>query len=115
MEKQLSLIGYWLGLTCTVLALILRMLAALKMLPSPLWCSRWHRHFLHEFPSRCRAVFLAYDRELVPDAKVPVLCQDYVMTNENSGSPQPTIREAFFVLDSTSMATTPQLRRDHEV
>jgi hypothetical protein len=35
MEKQLSLIGYWLGLICTVLALILRMLTALKMLPSP--------------------------------------------------------------------------------
>jgi hypothetical protein len=35
MEKQLSLVGYWSGLICTVLALILRMLAALKMLPSP--------------------------------------------------------------------------------
>ena len=35
MEKQLSLIGYWLGLICNVLALILRMLTARKMLPSP--------------------------------------------------------------------------------
>ena len=36
----------------------------------PLWCSGWHQHFLHEFPSLRRAVFLAYDRELVPDGKV---------------------------------------------
>ena len=36
MEKQLSLVGYWLGLICTVLALIFRMLTALKMLPAPL-------------------------------------------------------------------------------
>jgi hypothetical protein len=35
MEKQLSLVGYWLGLIRTGLALILRMLTALKMLPSP--------------------------------------------------------------------------------
>jgi hypothetical protein len=36
----------------------------------PLGCSWWHCHFLYEFPSRCRAVFLAYDRELVSDGKV---------------------------------------------
>jgi hypothetical protein len=35
MEKQLSLVGYWFGLICTALALILRMLTALKMLPAP--------------------------------------------------------------------------------
>jgi hypothetical protein len=35
MEKQLSTIGYWLGLICTVLALILRMFTALKMIPPP--------------------------------------------------------------------------------
>jgi len=29
MEKQLSLLGYWLGLICTVLAVIFRLLAAL--------------------------------------------------------------------------------------
>ena len=54
MGKQLSLLGYWLGLLskCSV----------------PLWCSGWHQDFLHEFPSRCRAV--AYDRELVSDGKV---------------------------------------------
>jgi hypothetical protein len=33
MEKQLSLLGYWLGLICTVLALIFRMFTALKMIP----------------------------------------------------------------------------------
>jgi hypothetical protein len=33
MEKQLSAIGYWLGLTCMVLALIFRMFAALNMNP----------------------------------------------------------------------------------
>ena len=33
MEKQLSAIGYWLGLICTVLALIFRMLTALKIVP----------------------------------------------------------------------------------
>jgi hypothetical protein len=33
MEKQLSLLGYWLGLICTVLTLIFRMLTALKMTP----------------------------------------------------------------------------------
>jgi len=33
MEKQLSLIGYWLGLICTVLALLFRFLSALKILP----------------------------------------------------------------------------------
>jgi hypothetical protein len=31
MEKQLSAIGYWLGLICTVLALILRALTAFKI------------------------------------------------------------------------------------
>jgi hypothetical protein len=31
MEKQLSTIGYWLGLICTVVALIMRMLMALKI------------------------------------------------------------------------------------
>lgn len=33
MEKQLSAIGYWLGLICTVLALIFRMFAVVKMFP----------------------------------------------------------------------------------
>ena len=33
MEKQLSLIGYWLGLICTVLALIFRLTTALNMIP----------------------------------------------------------------------------------
>jgi len=33
MEKQLSLLGYWLGLICTILALILRALAAVKIYP----------------------------------------------------------------------------------
>jgi hypothetical protein len=32
-EKQLSFLGYWLGLLCTVLALIFRMLTALRMTP----------------------------------------------------------------------------------
>ena len=32
MEKQLSLVGYWLGLICTILALIFRMLTALKIM-----------------------------------------------------------------------------------
>ena len=33
MEKQLSTIGYWLGLSCTVLALIFRFLTALNKIP----------------------------------------------------------------------------------
>jgi len=33
MEKQLSVIGYWLGLICTVLALIFRFMTAIHMLP----------------------------------------------------------------------------------
>jgi hypothetical protein len=33
MEKQLSAIGYWLGVLSTALALILRALAALRMFP----------------------------------------------------------------------------------
>ena len=33
MEKQLSSIGYWLGLICTVLALIFRLLTALNKIP----------------------------------------------------------------------------------
>jgi hypothetical protein len=33
MEKQLSLLGYWLGIICTVLALIFRFFAALNMIP----------------------------------------------------------------------------------
>lgn len=33
MEKQLSLVGYWLGLICTVLALIFRFLTALNKIP----------------------------------------------------------------------------------
>jgi hypothetical protein len=32
-EKQLSALGYWLGLICTVLALIFRMFTALNMIP----------------------------------------------------------------------------------
>jgi hypothetical protein len=33
MEKHLSVLGYWLGLICTVLALIFRMFAAVNMIP----------------------------------------------------------------------------------
>ena len=33
MEKQLLAIGYWLGLICTVLALIFRFLTAINRLP----------------------------------------------------------------------------------
>jgi len=33
MEKQLSAIGYWLGLICTALALIFRLLTALNKIP----------------------------------------------------------------------------------
>jgi hypothetical protein len=33
MEKQLSALGFWLGLICTVLALILRLFAAVNLIP----------------------------------------------------------------------------------
>lgn len=33
MEKQLIILGYWLGLICTVLAIIFRMLTALNRIP----------------------------------------------------------------------------------
>jgi hypothetical protein len=49
MEKQLSTIGYWLGLICTVLALIFRIFLAFEInpplcvllaaLPFPTWVS----------------------------------------------------------------------------
>jgi len=55
MEKQLSTIGYWLGLICTVLALILRSLAVFKIFPlvgipggnyiSYLGFRAWHTEF----------------------------------------------------------------------
>jgi hypothetical protein len=61
MEKQLSAIGYWLGLVCTVLALILRFI---------LGSSRRQCHFSLEFLSRCCTVFLVDDCELVPHSEV---------------------------------------------
>ncbi|HXN27601.1 MAG TPA: hypothetical protein VN902_10795 [Candidatus Acidoferrales bacterium] len=33
MEKQFSALGYWLGLICTVLALILRVVNAVNLIP----------------------------------------------------------------------------------
>jgi hypothetical protein len=33
MEKQLSVVGYWLGLICTVVALIFRILSAFNVTP----------------------------------------------------------------------------------
>ena len=33
MEKQLSVLSYWLGIVCTLLALIFRLCTALNMLP----------------------------------------------------------------------------------
>jgi hypothetical protein len=33
MEKQLSAVGYWLGLICTILTLIFRMLDAFNVFP----------------------------------------------------------------------------------
>lgn len=33
MEKQLSVIGYWLGLICTALALVFRLLTAMNKIP----------------------------------------------------------------------------------
>ena len=33
MEKTLSAVGYWLGLLCTVLALIFRLFTALNIIP----------------------------------------------------------------------------------
>ncbi len=47
MEKRLSLIGYWLGLICTVLTLIFRPL--LSHDSAPHGCSWRHGHFLYEF------------------------------------------------------------------
>ena len=70
MEKQLSLVGYWLGLICTVLALIFRVTTALKIYPPRVGVPGGIAISYYEFPSRCRAVLLAYDCELVPDCKV---------------------------------------------
>jgi hypothetical protein len=39
MEKQLSTIGYWLAVTCTVLALILRAFAVLHISPMQMGAS----------------------------------------------------------------------------
>ena len=36
MEKQLALIGYWLGVISTILALIFRLMTALRIIPPPL-------------------------------------------------------------------------------
>jgi len=64
MEKQLSLVGYWLGLICTVLALIFRILTAFKIgvlgLPGTSdisYLSFFHGaalFFLLAIPSSCR-------------------------------------------------------------
>jgi hypothetical protein len=64
MEKQLSATGYWLGLICTVLALIFRLLTALNKIPPLLGVRQCH--LLPEFPSRCCVVFPADDCKLVP-------------------------------------------------
>jgi hypothetical protein len=40
MEKQLSLLGYWLGLICTVLAVIFRLLSALGIVLPKMGASR---------------------------------------------------------------------------
>ena len=77
MEKQLSTIGYWLGLICTVLALIFRIFLAFGI---NLFACCWrHCHFLLGFLSRCRAVFLTDDRELVPDGKAKA-CRPELLT-----------------------------------
>ncbi len=39
MEKQLSVLGYWLGLICTILALIFRLIGAANMVPPHLGSS----------------------------------------------------------------------------
>src|SRR5262244_2900197 len=47
---------------------------------STLFACCWrHCHFLLEFLSRCRAVFLTDDRELVPDGKVKA-CRPELLT-----------------------------------
>jgi hypothetical protein len=42
MEKQLSNVGYWLGLFCTVVALILRGLGALHIYPTTIVSASEH-------------------------------------------------------------------------
>jgi len=39
MEKQLSVLSYWLGLICTILALIFRLITAANMVPPHLGAS----------------------------------------------------------------------------
>jgi len=70
MEKQLSALGYWLGLICTVLAVILRLLIAIHVNPPLIGAPGGTAISPCDFLSWCRAVFLAGDCELVPDCKV---------------------------------------------
>ena len=66
MEKQLSATGYWLGLICTVLALIFRLLTALDKIPAflgvPGGNAISYLSFLHG------VVFRADDCKLVPNS-----------------------------------------------
>ena len=70
MEKQLSAVGYWLGLICTALALIFRMLTVFTIATPHMGVSRRQRHWLLEFLARCRAIFFGVNCELVPDCKI---------------------------------------------
>jgi hypothetical protein len=69
MEKELVAAGYWLGLICTVVALIFRISSAFDvnaLTYLPLRATHWLLTFL----ARCRAIFPVVDCELVPDCKI---------------------------------------------
>ena len=72
MEKQLSVVGYWLGSICTVVALIFRILSAFNLTPLHISASEGNAIGYLSFLTRSRAVFLVVDCELVPDCEILV-------------------------------------------
>lgn len=69
MEKQLSVGGYWLGLISTVLALIFRMTTVFNINTPQMGVSGGNAIGHLSFLTRCRAIFLVVDPELVRTAK----------------------------------------------
>ena len=79
MEKQLSTIGYWLGLICTVLALIFRIFSAFGINPPSLRAAGGTAISYLSFFHGAALFFFTDDRELVPDGKVKA-CRPELLT-----------------------------------
>ena len=69
MEKQLSVLGYWLGVICLALAVIFRICIAFNINPPHFGSASRAQRFLREFFSWRRIVFSAVDCQLVPEVR----------------------------------------------